>query len=193
MFLLSPLPANFDFFRICFLHFHRSARFTASVLSIVNLEHFWDLNDSSQTWLIFQRSNLLSSKWSNFSFDSLVKVRFFLRYYLNSQKCSGIVILNKRRRTTTIDWQVGQIRQVTQSGCTSRRQAVSPSCKWELFVCLQVILTDFRSYRGTVNISGFSRHHNAVVGRNGSGKSNFFAGWCIFSFRIMLLFFFLIV
>eukprot|EP00741_Cyanophora_paradoxa_P003511 tig00000711_g3409.t1 len=37
-----------------------------------------------------------------------------------------------------------------------------------------VILQGFRSYRDQVIVEGFSPNHNVVVGRNGSGKSNFF-------------------
>jgi structural maintenance of chromosome 3 (chondroitin sulfate proteoglycan 6) len=40
-----------------------------------------------------------------------------------------------------------------------------------------LIISGFKSYRDAVEISPpFSQHHNVVVGRNGSGKSNFFAG-----------------
>ncbi|XP_014677451.1 PREDICTED: structural maintenance of chromosomes protein 3-like [Priapulus caudatus] len=38
----------------------------------------------------------------------------------------------------------------------------------------QVIIQGFRSYREQTTIEPFSPHHNVVVGRNGSGKSNFF-------------------
>ncbi|PAV90007.1 hypothetical protein WR25_12883 [Diploscapter pachys] len=38
----------------------------------------------------------------------------------------------------------------------------------------KVIITDFLSYKGRVEITDFSQHLNVVVGRNGSGKSNFF-------------------
>lgn len=33
----------------------------------------------------------------------------------------------------------------------------------------------FKSFRDAVAVDPFSAHHNVVVGRNGSGKSNFFA------------------
>ncbi|CAB3402190.1 unnamed protein product [Caenorhabditis bovis] len=38
----------------------------------------------------------------------------------------------------------------------------------------EVILSGFRSYKDNTVIDGFSPRHNVVVGRNGSGKSNFF-------------------
>ncbi|KAF8357248.1 smc-3 [Pristionchus pacificus] len=38
----------------------------------------------------------------------------------------------------------------------------------------QVTISGFRSYRDNTTIDDFSRKHNVVVGRNGSGKSNFF-------------------
>eukprot|EP00080_Pristionchus_pacificus_P014668 PDM74688.1 smc-3 [Pristionchus pacificus] len=37
-----------------------------------------------------------------------------------------------------------------------------------------VTISGFRSYRDNTTIDDFSRKHNVVVGRNGSGKSNFF-------------------
>uniref|UniRef100_A0A0R3W898 Structural maintenance of chromosomes protein n=1 Tax=Taenia asiatica TaxID=60517 RepID=A0A0R3W898_TAEAS len=52
--------------------------------------------------------------------------------------------------------------------------------KWFLFWCLalmyikRVIIQGFRSYRDQTCPEDFSPHHNIVVGRNGSGKSNFF-------------------
>lgn len=36
------------------------------------------------------------------------------------------------------------------------------------------MIQGFRSYRDTVEVEPFSKHHNVIVGRNGSGKSNFF-------------------
>ncbi len=33
----------------------------------------------------------------------------------------------------------------------------------------------FKSYRDQTAVEPFSPHHNVVVGRNGSGKSNFFS------------------
>lgn len=41
--------------------------------------------------------------------------------------------------------------------------------------CFQVSITGFRSYLETT-VDDFSPRHNVVVGRNGSGKSNFFLG-----------------
>jgi hypothetical protein len=38
----------------------------------------------------------------------------------------------------------------------------------------QVIVSGFRSFRNQGEVEPFSSGHNAVVGRNGSGKSNFF-------------------
>jgi AAA15 family ATPase/GTPase len=35
----------------------------------------------------------------------------------------------------------------------------------------------FKSYRDKVQCGPLSPMHNSVVGLNGSGKSNFFAGW----------------
>ncbi|UYV73509.1 SMC3 [Cordylochernes scorpioides] len=41
-------------------------------------------------------------------------------------------------------------------------------------VCFQVIIQGFRSYREQTVVEPFSPRHNVIVGRNGSGKSNFF-------------------
>ena len=38
----------------------------------------------------------------------------------------------------------------------------------------QVTIQGFRSYRDSTGCEQFSKKHNLVVGRNGSGKSNFF-------------------
>ncbi|GMS87806.1 hypothetical protein PENTCL1PPCAC_9981, partial [Pristionchus entomophagus] len=38
----------------------------------------------------------------------------------------------------------------------------------------QVVINGFRSYKDATTIDGLSQRHNVVVGRNGSGKSNFF-------------------
>ena len=38
----------------------------------------------------------------------------------------------------------------------------------------QVTIQGFRSYREATTCEQFSKQHNIVVGRNGSGKSNFF-------------------
>ena len=38
----------------------------------------------------------------------------------------------------------------------------------------QVIISGFRSFRSQSEIEPFSPKHNVIVGRNGSGKSNFF-------------------
>ncbi|CAM9143510.1 unnamed protein product [Discosporangium mesarthrocarpum] len=38
----------------------------------------------------------------------------------------------------------------------------------------QVIISGFRSFRSQSEIEPFSAKHNVIVGRNGSGKSNFF-------------------
>ncbi|CAB4408993.1 unnamed protein product [Rhizophagus irregularis] len=39
-----------------------------------------------------------------------------------------------------------------------------------------IIIQGFKSYKDQTIIEPFSPRHNVVVGRNGSGKSNFFAG-----------------
>lgn len=39
----------------------------------------------------------------------------------------------------------------------------------------QVIIQGFKSYKDQTVIEPFSPKHNVIVGRNGSGKSNFFA------------------
>jgi structural maintenance of chromosome 3 (chondroitin sulfate proteoglycan 6) len=39
----------------------------------------------------------------------------------------------------------------------------------------QVIIQGFKSYKDQTVIEPFSPQHNVIVGRNGSGKSNFFA------------------
>ncbi len=38
----------------------------------------------------------------------------------------------------------------------------------------QVIIAGFKSYKDQVEVEPFSPHHNLIVGRNGTGKSNFF-------------------
>lgn len=38
----------------------------------------------------------------------------------------------------------------------------------------QVVIKGFRSFRQQSEIEPFSARHNVIVGRNGSGKSNFF-------------------
>jgi structural maintenance of chromosome 3 (chondroitin sulfate proteoglycan 6) len=38
----------------------------------------------------------------------------------------------------------------------------------------QVIISGFRSFRNQGEVEPFSSGHNAIVGRNGTGKSNFF-------------------
>jgi len=37
-----------------------------------------------------------------------------------------------------------------------------------------VIISGFRSFRSQLEVEPFSPKHNVIVGRNGSGKSNFF-------------------
>ncbi|GME87955.1 unnamed protein product [[Candida] boidinii] len=39
----------------------------------------------------------------------------------------------------------------------------------------KIIIQGFKTYKNTTVIESFSPHNNVVVGRNGSGKSNFFA------------------
>jgi chromosome segregation ATPase len=38
----------------------------------------------------------------------------------------------------------------------------------------QVIISGFRSFRNQQEVDPFSSKHNVIVGRNGSGKSNYF-------------------
>jgi chromosome segregation ATPase len=38
-----------------------------------------------------------------------------------------------------------------------------------------LVSTGFKSYRDQISVDPFSPKHNVVVGRNGSGKSNFFS------------------
>lgn len=38
----------------------------------------------------------------------------------------------------------------------------------------QVVISGFRSFKSQSEIESFSSQHNVIVGRNGSGKSNFF-------------------
>lgn len=38
----------------------------------------------------------------------------------------------------------------------------------------EINITGFRSYRELTSVKDFSPKHNVIVGRNGSGKSNFF-------------------
>jgi predicted ATPase len=44
-----------------------------------------------------------------------------------------------------------------------------------------ITISGFKSYRDKVEVEPFSPRHNVVVGRNGSGKSNFFSGKLAFS------------
>lgn len=39
-----------------------------------------------------------------------------------------------------------------------------------------MIIQGFKSYREQIVVEPFDKRHNVVVGRNGSGKSNFFHG-----------------
>lgn len=39
---------------------------------------------------------------------------------------------------------------------------------------MQIIIQGFKSYREQTIVEPFDKRHNVVVGRNGSGKSNFF-------------------
>ena len=41
-----------------------------------------------------------------------------------------------------------------------------------------VNIQGFKSYREQLTVDDFSPRHNVIVGRNGSGKSNFFFGAC---------------
>lgn len=66
-------------------------------------------------------------------------------------------------------------------GCIRSKNAYKTG---ELNVCenvilplfLQVIIQGFKSYRDQTVVEPFDKRHNVVVGRNGSGKSNFFYG-----------------
>lgn len=40
----------------------------------------------------------------------------------------------------------------------------------------QIIIQGFKSYKDQTVVEPFDKRHNVVVGRNGSGKSNFFYG-----------------
>lgn len=40
----------------------------------------------------------------------------------------------------------------------------------------KIVIQGFKTYKNATEIGDISRHHNIVLGRNGSGKSNFFAG-----------------
>jgi chromosome segregation ATPase len=52
-----------------------------------------------------------------------------------------------------------------------------PRSPAELYQHIKTIkISGFRSYRDEVAADPFSPRHNVVVGKNGSGKSNFFAG-----------------
>lgn len=46
---------------------------------------------------------------------------------------------------------------------------------FQCFSQLQVIIHGFKSYREQTVVDPFDKKHNVVVGRNGSGKSNFFS------------------
>ena len=50
----------------------------------------------------------------------------------------------------------------------------SDSVNVEVMYIKQVIIQGFKSYREQTVIDPFDPGHNVVVGRNGSGKSNFF-------------------
>lgn len=50
------------------------------------------------------------------------------------------------------------------------------ACVQFLPVHLQIIIQGFKSYREQTIVEPFDKRHNVVVGRNGSGKSNFFYG-----------------
>ncbi|MED6282237.1 Structural maintenance of chromosomes protein 3, partial [Characodon lateralis] len=58
--------------------------------------------------------------------------------------------------------------------CSAKGDVVYGLCSdWAIWV-LQVIIQGFRSYRDQTVVDPFSPKHNVIVGRNGSGKSNFF-------------------
>ena len=53
----------------------------------------------------------------------------------------------------------------------------------------QVIIQGFKSYREQTVVEPFDPGHNVVVGRNGSGKSNFFYAiqwWVFASFAVVV-------
>lgn len=52
--------------------------------------------------------------------------------------------------------------------------AYSINSKNKLFTFSQIIIQGFKSYREQTIVEPFDKRHNVVVGRNGSGKSNFF-------------------
>ncbi|EOD23677.1 hypothetical protein EMIHUDRAFT_239326 [Emiliania huxleyi CCMP1516] len=41
---------------------------------------------------------------------------------------------------------------------------------------LRLVMEGFKCYKDRIELDPFSPKHNIVVGANGSGKSNFFAG-----------------
>ena len=49
-----------------------------------------------------------------------------------------------------------------------------PNGFWFPFFFVQIIIQGFKSYREQTVVEPFDKRHNVVVGRNGSGKSNFF-------------------
>lgn len=53
-------------------------------------------------------------------------------------------------------------------------------CVWtllDIFILIfQIIIQGFKSYKDQTIVEPFDKRHNVVVGRNGSGKSNFFYG-----------------
>lgn len=50
-------------------------------------------------------------------------------------------------------------------------------CSRHLIILLfQIIIQGFKSYKDQTVVEPFDKRHNVVVGRNGSGKSNFFYG-----------------
>lgn len=44
-----------------------------------------------------------------------------------------------------------------------------------------ITISGFKGYRDQVAVDPFSPRHNVIVGRNGSGKSNFFSGMSLLS------------
>lgn len=57
---------------------------------------------------------------------------------------------------------------------------------WHFCFRFQIIIQGFKSYKDQTIVEPFDKRHNVVVGRNGSGKSNFFYGKNCFSFCFCL-------
>lgn len=66
-----------------------------------------------------------------------------------------------------------------------------------IIICIcnfQIIIQGFKSYKDQTIVEPFDKRHNVVVGRNGSGKSNFFYGKlkCLILFYLFMQYTYLI-